>query len=540
MENRLTMVAAALVICFAMLVANIAIHMKNGSYADAAVQQRLCTVTAGEAQGTIYDRNGTALVNQTVSYRAVIIPTEEALTEVLPHLRTVSGAIRGIREGMPFCAEVDTDTFASPDIIVFSVPERRTEQLLAQHVIGYTSQEGDGVTGLEADYERILRGTEDIASVTYTMDAAGNVLLGTQPVIHPLENSNAGLMTTLDSRIQQIVEEEGSGIRKGAIVVMEVESGDVLAMASFPSYTPQGLAQALEDPDSPLINRCLYSYSVGSIFKLVTCAAAYAQGETDFSTECAGHVEISGQYFRCHDWKGHGEVDMKQAMIYSCNTYFIRLSERLDPTIMRETAQNLGFGTQIALSGSIVSSAGTLPSAQDMLLPAEKANFSFGQGMLTATPLQITQMTCGIANNGAMPVARLIKGITLDGTTAENEKPPMHAQAMPRNMAYFLQNMMEAAVNESDSSNAVPELVFAAAKTSTAQTGRYDENGVEYCHAWITGYFPIGDPQYAVTVLVEDGGFGNDAAAPVFREIADRITAECQSSTQTEKISQNN
>ena len=86
---------------------------------------------------------------------------------------------------------------------------------------------------------------------------------------------------------------------------------------------------------------------------------------------------------------------------------------------------------------------------------------------------------------------------------------------------------MISAVNENEESNAVPNQVFAAAKTSTAQTGRYDEDGVEYCHAWITGYFPIESPQYAVTVLVEDGGFGNDAAAPVFRKIADRITAEC-------------
>ncbi len=525
MQNRMTMVGAVLVLCFAMLVANIAIHMKNGAYTQTAVSQRQYTVHVGEAQGTIYDRNGVSLVNQTTTFRAVVIPTPEAMAELLPHLCEVSPAIEGIRSGKPFCVEVDTDVFESLDIVVFPIPERRPEVPLGQHVLGYTSREGEGVTGLEADYERILRGTEDTVSVTYTMNAQGNVLLGTAPDVQPLRNANAGLITTLDSRIQRIIEAAGKDIRKGAIVVMEVESGDVLGMASFPSYAPDALAQALENPDSPLINRALYSYSVGSIFKLVTCAAAYAQKETEFFTECRGSVEISGQRFRCHDWNGHGEVDMKQAMIFSCNSYFIELSQRLSPELMRETAQNLGFGTQIALSQSIVSSAGTLPSLTALALPAERANFSFGQGMLTATPLQVTQMTCGIANNGEMPMARLIRGITLDGQEAENEKSPVYAHAMPRNMAYFLQNLMTAAINESDSSNAVPERVFAAAKTSTAQTGRFDENGVEYCHAWITGYFPIENPQYAVTVLVEDGGFGNDAAAPVFREIADAVVA---------------
>ncbi len=540
MENRMTMIGAVLVTGFAMLVANIAIRMKYNSYTETAVEQRLYTVNVGSAEGTIYDRFGTPLVNCGDAYYAVVNPTPEALAELLPHLESLDGLLEAARDGLPFCVRVDTKDFLSDDIQVLTLPVRQPEIPLAQHLIGYT-QDGKGVTGLEKDYDRVLRGTEDTASVTYTMDAMQNVLLGLMPQVMETEGKNPGIVTTLDARIQRICEEEGSALQKGAIVVMDPENGDVLAMASFPSYQLNALAEAMQDENSPLINRCLYSYSVGSIFKLVTCAAAYEQGVTAFLGDCTGKVEIGTQLFRCHDWEGHGEVDMKQAMIYSCNSYFIELSQQLDAGIMRETAQNLGFGTQIALTSSIVSSGGTLPTPEQLQLPAEKANFSFGQGVLTATPLQIAQMTCAIANDGEMPLARLIRGMTFDdGAAVENEKNPVYSQTMPRNMAYFLQNMMEAAVNESSSSNAVPELVFAAAKTSTAQTGRYDENGVEYCHAWITGYFPIDDPQYAVTVLAEDGGFGNDVAAPVFREIADRITEECKLSAKTEKISENN
>ncbi len=540
MENRMTLIGAILITGFAMLVANIAIRMKYNRYTETAVAQRLYTVTASNAEGTIFDRYGTPLVNGSEAYYAVVNPSPEAVMELLPHLESLGGLLKAARDELPFCVQVDTNHFASDDIQVLTLPVRRAETLLAQHIIGYT-QDGKGVTGLEKDYDRVLRSIEDTASVTYTMDAMQNVLLGLMPQVTEVSGENPGIVTTLDARIQRICEEEGSALEKGAVVVMDPKNGDVLAMASFPSYQPDALVEAMQSEKSPLINRCLYSYSVGSIFKLVTCAAAYEQGVTAFHTDCKGKVEIGTQLFHCHDWEGHGEVDMKQAMIYSCNSYFIELSEHLDPDRMRETAQNLGFGTQIALTSSIISSAGTLPTPEQLQLPAEKANFSFGQGVLTATPLQVAQMTCGIANDGEMPLARLIRGITLDdGQTVENEKNPVYSKAMPRYMAYFLQNMMEAAVNESDSSNAVPELVFAAAKTSTAQTGRYDENGVEYCHAWITGYFPIEDPQYAVTVLAEDGGFGNDAAAPVFREIADRITAECEISAKSEKISENN
>ncbi len=539
MERRMTFVAAALIMGYTLLVAVIAVHMKNGGYAQASLRQSRYTITAASAEGTIYDRNFIPLVNAETAHYAVVLPTPEAVAELLPHMASAQDLIAGLQSEKPFVCRVDTNAFASEEITVVDAPLRRGSSQLAQHVIGYTL-EGEGVTGLESDYDSILRAERDAAEVTYTVDAVGNVLRGIAPIVSPIQNRNASVVTTLDARIQRICEEAGAGIEKGAILVMDTKNGDILAMASFPTYSPDRLEDALEDANSPFINRCLYTYSVGSIFKLVTAASTYTQGLTRYAEECTGKTEISGQLFRCHDWRGHGMVDMRQAMIHSCNTYFVQLSQYLQPEILRTTAQNLGFGTQIHLTSSMVSAAGNLPSEADLELPAEKANFCFGQGLLTATPLQICQMTCGIANDGEMPIARLIAGYSLDGETVENEKTPMYAKALPRNAAYHLQSLMISAVNENEESNAAPELLFAAAKTSTAQTGRYDEDGVEYCHAWITGYFPIEEPQYAVTVLVEDGGFGNDAAAPIFREIADRITGECGAGAIAEKILQNN
>lgn len=519
--HRILFISSGLIFCASVLTVNLAIQMKNSSYLETALHQSQMTITAGTAEGGIYDRNFQALVNQQTNYYAVVNPSPEALEELFPHTEEITPVLDALRTEEPFACQVNTDQFTCPDIHVLEVPERYDEDPLAQHVLGYTL-EHTGITGLEADYDTILRAKQDTASASYTIDALGNILSGAEVLISPVEYRNAGVVTTLDKQIQAICERQE--IEKGAIVVMNVKTGDILAMASFPDYTPQHLGQALSNPDSPLINRCLYAYNVGSIFKLMTCATAYTQGLQNYLADCTGSVEIRNQVFRCHQLTGHDVLDMKHAMITSCNSYFIQLSQLLQPALMRETAQNFGFGTQIPLTHSIISESGTLPGIKDLQLPAEMANFCFGQGLLTATPLQITQMTCGIANDGKMPIAHLIRGITEDGKTLkEEEDSPMYAKALKTNAAYYLQNMMISAINENENSNAVPETVFAAGKTSTAQTGRYDENGTEYCHAWITGYFPIDEPEYAVTVLVEDGGYGNEAAAPVFKDIADSI-----------------
>ena len=173
----------------------------------------------------------------------------------------------------------------------------------------------------------------------------------------------------------------------------------------------------------------------------------------------------------------------------------------------------------------MTASGGVLPTVKDLMIPAELANFSFGQGKLSATPLQILQLTCTIANNGKMPVLRLVKGMTLDGDDILNEKKPQNSQVLERTTANQLKEMMISAVEDNENSNAKTNYTTVGAKTSTAQTGRYDKNGVELCHAWITGFFPADKPQYAVTVLIEDGGYGNDASAPVFKEIVEKIVS---------------
>jgi len=491
----------------------------------AAFQRSVVEITAGAGQGTIYDRNMQPLVNTEKSWYAAAVPSAVDKEKIIEYATDKSEFTEKYSAGEPFVFECSEDTPESEGITVFEMPVRYTGNQLAQHTIGYIS-DGTGVSGLEYAYDSILRDDYGENKVTYYADGFGRVLIGDGKTVQRSSVYKSGIVTTLDSRIQKICEKYGSSIDKGAIVCADVETGDILAMASFPGYSYDDLDKALNDERSPLINRVLYSYSVGSIFKLVTACEGISEGSGGYIYNCTGNTEIDGQHFNCHKYDGHGIQDMTQAMTESCNTYFISLSRSFDIVNFRSLAASLGFGKENFLCSGMTGSAGVLPTTDELAVPAELANFSFGQGRLTATPLQVTQLACTIANNGEMPVLRLIKGITVDGLNVENEKPCQMSRVIDEKTARELKLMMISAVINNESSNARTENTTAGAKTSTAQTGRFDEDGNEYCHGWITGFFPAYKPKYVLTVLVEDGGYGNDAAAPIFKEIADEIVGK--------------
>lgn len=487
---------------------------------DAGLEYQTVSYSVTLGDGYIYDRNLVPLVNEKSRFIAAAVP-ELIETNMIEYAVNADEFEQGIESGEMFTFECAEDTPESEGLTVFEVPERYSADQTAQHVIGYISQ-GKGVDGIESAYDSVLR-SDVLQSVTYPADGFGNILKGIPKTVIRNNKNKSGVVTTIDKDIQKICERAGAAIDRGAIVVTEISTGEISAMASFPAYSTERLSEAINDERSPMINRCLYSYSVGSVFKLVTSAEAMNEDVETFVHECGGSIDINGKLFRCHRLEGHGMQNMTDAIVNSCNTYFIDLSRFLDIHDLRNTAYTLGFGREIHLCSGMTASAGVLPSEKELDIPAELANFSFGQGKLSATPLHISQLTCAIAGGGKMPMLRLIKGLTEDGESIGNEKSPQYAYVLDKETADSLKNMMIAAIYDNDNTNACPNYTTAGAKTSTAQTGRFDPDGTELCNAWITGFFPSDAPKYAVTVLVENGGYGNDSAAPVFREIIDRI-----------------
>ena len=521
-NGRLTFVAAIFVFLFAILILRYYSVSISVTYANYRMNYTRSTVEVDGGSGFIYDRNLVPLVNCSESYYTVAIDSPR--NDELRNLAVDKSEFdRLLAENKPFkfetAAMVESDLYATS----FKVLNRYGGTQLAQHLIGYRSQ-GVGVSGLEYAYNSMFNEVNGTSSVTYFTDGQGNILLGEGNEIVAAEEIKCGVVTTIDAEIQQICEDAAKEKGKGAVVVAEIATGDIVGMASFPSYSLDKLDIALSDSDCPLINRNLYSYNVGSVFKLVTACHALENGLGDFTYECTGTTDVCGKTFRCHNLGGHGLQNMSEAMTNSCNTYFIELSKNFEAAAFRETAYNLGFGHEIQLSSGVIGTAGNLPTKKELQLPAELANFSFGQGKLTATPLQILQLTCCIANNGQMPILRVIRGLTLDGKTVENEKKPQLAYAMDVEIAKELRRFMASAINNNIHSKAKPNNTIVCGKTSTAQTGRFDEAGEELYNGWITGFFPENRPKYAVTVLVEDGGYGNDAAAPIFREVVEGIS----------------
>lgn len=521
-EHGIILLTAAFFMFFFGVSLNFFQLSQERKYVRTAADNSFVTIHAGESSGTIFDRNFVPLTNAKTRITAVAVPAETDLEELKKYAKDKAEVENSYEKGEPFAFECTRKGEESPGLTFFEIPERYSENIIAPHIIGYLS-DGAGANGLEYAYNDLLRSGNVENSVTYSTDGYGHILIGGGKTVIRSTKQKTGVVTTLDSEIQAICEKAGRSIEKGAVIVSDVKNGEILGMASFPEFDIKDISDDLTDSRSPMINRCLYSYSVGSIFKLVTACEGINEGSAEFIYNCSGDHAVADMTFGCHNREGHGIQTMRQAMANSCNPYFISLSQCLDVQQYRSLAYSMGFGREIHLCTGMISSAGVLPSVEELLVPAELANFSFGQGKLTATPLQINQMTCAIANGGELIMLRLIRGISVDGETVGNEKSALRSRVMTRETAAELRKMMISVIYENENSKAAPQYVLAGAKTSTAQTGRFDDNDEELCHGWITGFFPSSSPRYAVTVLVEDGGYGNDSAAPVFKKIVDMM-----------------
>lgn len=212
---------------------------------------------------------------------------------------------------------------------------------------------------------------------------------------------------------------------------------------------------------------------------------------------------------------------MRGALEHSCNPYFISLALELGGAPLLYKAQQLGFGTAFEAAPGFRSYSGTLPTARELLAPAATANFGFGQGALTATPVQIACLVSAIANGGGAVTPRLV---AVPPWTAPRSpiRPPftLPAPVFLPEAAEQIRRMMVSVVEEGSGKNAKPRRGGAGGKTASAQTGQYLD-GEEVVHAWFAGFYPAEEPRYTIVVFCEGGDSGGDRACPVFKEIAD-------------------
>lgn len=396
---------------------------------------------------------------------------------------------------------------------VFRCQARYGDEQMACHLIGYLNEdEKVGVSGLELMYQQELEA--DDSNMYLWADAAGGILPGSKPYISYKEGSflemteEKTIVTTIDRRLQYVTETAlAQKTESGAAVVMDAQTGEILAWASRPSFNPNNIEDYLESGSDCLINKVSQaSYPPGSVFKIVTALAALENGiDPDEEFECTGEAEVGGVKVGCNAGPkdGHGTVNMKDAMAQSCNCYFSTVGEMIGYEDILMTARKLGYG-EATLKDFPEETAGNVPENEETGV-WDTSNISIGQGQLLATPIQVCQMTAVIANGGYLVKPRLVMGETLlKENVASNENTKL------------IEEYLKAVIDEGTGMSRWNTRVYG--KTGTAEAG---SGGAAENVCWFTGYCRQNEKNYVITVMTEGGESATSDALPIFKRITD-------------------
>lgn len=529
MEKRLIVLAVLGVAAFSAVAASTALISTNKEYAEAAARQSGVRVTLSEGRGNIYDCNFIRLTG-TSSQKCAFIEPGRASYHTL--FKAVPSELReqfyeSIQRGVPFLMPV-TGAEAERAEYLFAKPVRTPAVPIAQHLIGYLDDTGHGVTGIERACDTLLTGGSTRLDICCSMNTRGEWIDADPPHIEEMRGTGAGIMLTLDLSLQRACETIGAElIDKGCILVMDAQTNRVRACVSLPLFDPDDIAASIERQDTSLVNRVVSAYNVGSVFKPLLAAAALEAGISAEETyECTGAITVGGHVYRCAHGRGHGTVGMQAALEESCNCYFVWLGLRLGAQTVYEAAAGAGFGQSVQIAGDMRTAPGNLPDARQLADRGQLASISFGQGALTATPVQVAAMMSLFINGGRYIEPVFTEGVVdeYEQTIAQSLYHPIQRQVFHAETADAVRRMLIGVVENGLGQKAAPRSGGAGGKTGTAQTGRYQEDGEEILDAWFAGFYPAESPRYTVLVLLDSGTHGSDNAAQVFSRVTDVLS----------------
>lgn len=527
--RRLAGLCSALVFFLGIVLCRVYWVGSNPVYAASAGAQTVSDTALPRQRGNFTDRQGKLLTGYTRRWYALCIPGDSSYASLFPYASyEEQTALYEKRNALaPFLVEVERD-LTRQGVYTYAGAQRYLPLPIAAHLIGYLDGEGHGVAGLERAYEDVLAASGSELLVECATTSRGSLVAGAAPELRTqTQGTGQGVRLTLDSGIQRACEAIAlQTMERGCILVMETDTGSIAASVSMPGCDPNNVAKSIEANDTSLINRPLSAFSAGSVFKVVLAAAAYANGLDWFTYECGGSIEVADQTYRCAKSRAHGEVNLRGALEQSCNCYFVALGQLLGAETVLQTARDFGFGTACAVAPGLKSSAGTLPTEQSLQNPGQLAVFSFGQGTLTATPLQITAMMNAVANGGVLLTPRFVQGLTgQDGTLTEPYAVAEPARACSADTARVLRSMLRTVVTEGIGAEAAPAQEAAGGKTGTAQTGQFNAEGEELLNYWFTGFYPADAPRYTITVLQDGLLEPETGSAAIFAQTANALHA---------------
>jgi len=582
-QRRLLFMRLCVVFIFAVLLIRVWYIqiVKGEEYALLAEQNRVRMVYLKPPRGLIYDRHHNLLANNIPSFNLYVVLNDVGDKERL--VDDLSGLIhanvddmRGIieshqrsrfpvklKEGLTLkqAAAIESNLAQLPGVVIQAETERSYPQgNVAAHVIGYVGEVSAqglkkdefqnlgpgsvvGKYGVELQYDQIVRGS--VGQKTIEVDARGHE----QRVIRikePIPGDD--LYLTIDLPLQRFAEDL-LGDLAGVIVALDPRNGDVLVLASHPTFDSNALTRGLtvarwdkirNDPRKPMTNRATQGhYPPGSVFKIVMAAAGLESGYISSSTsvECNGSFRMGNRVFK--DWRkeGHGFVDLHKGLVHSCDIYFYTLGRELGIDQIAHYAEWFGLGSRTGIDLP-VENPGILPSREwkentigQPWYPGETISVAIGQGYVTVTPLQMAVLVGTIANNGVQYQPRLLKQIRKrdEGIDVALEPSRLSTLELQDETLLALQSALRDVVVRGTGRRAQLQNVAVSGKTGTAQVVSLDKiiDGDEVPqslrdHSWFVAYAPSDAPEIAISVIVEHMGHGGAVAAPMARKVIEK------------------
>ena len=544
-------------------------------------------------RGLIVDRFGIAMATNSPSYRAILVAeqtpnlkaTLEAFSAIVPlSERDIAKAMKERQHTQDFkpitvkddltWEDVNAVELNLPDLpgISIEIDQKRVYPFggITSHILGYVAVPNEkdverdadpllkqpgfriGKNGLERQYDSALRGGAGESQLE--VNSFGRVI---RELARQEGQPGGDLVTTLDIGLHQFAHQRLSSELAGAAAVMDVYTGDLLALVSTPSYDPTAFYRGLttdewqelsNDIYGPLTNKAVAGqYAPGSTFKMMTALAALRAGiSPNDHVYCSGVTVLGSARFHCWKREGHGALDMTNALKFSCDCYFYEMARRAGIDRIAETARMFGLGNLegLDLPGE---KPGLIPDSQwkkatfgDIWHPGETLVAGIGQGFITATPLQLCVMAARIANGGYAVKPRLVRRIT-DESQNDEGTPVFPSLEVAPDQLKVLRTGMDM-VSNTERGTAfrsridIPGMELAG-KTGTSQVRRITmaerARGVlkndelpwdRRDHALFVAFAPVHAPRYACSVVVEHGGGGSAVAAPIARD----ILIECQ------------
>lgn len=511
--------------------------------AISATSQRISTLDIKSHRGNILDTNSIPLTNRVNKVYVVIQPlylkgNEKAIKKIADILEINYSQLKRVIELKKEPIIYQSDNYTKdllkkeqlPGISFINSLKRHDKNSVAKHVLGYLNKtDGIGQVGIEKSYDDILQ-LNAKSSIGIVRDAKENLVLGLgYRLINPLEHKKLHLKLTLNYHIQKIAEDVmNESNLKGAVVIQDVVTGDVVAMVSKPDFDPEKIDEYLESDDKELFNRAVASYNLGSIFKIIVLASSYMENIIPPSNYyCPGYLMLGNKEFKCSSYTagGHGFIDVKDAFAFSCNSYFIELGIQTGHKNILDTAKKFGLGSYTGINEQgIDESLGYLPQANKYYTHGDIANISIGQGDILATPLQVSNVIATIANGGIKNSINIVDSIVdSEGNTIKKIKKENGERILSKEICNNIKTFMEEVTMTGTGTKAnLDGFGSAGGKTGSAETGQI-VNGEKVVHGWFAGYFPKKNAKYSIAVFIEDGKSGGNVAAPIFQEIAKNI-----------------